>query len=111
MIPVYCGFRNCQNVDLGGIIHYGIVLLIFILAGQGDAIRRLAAEKSAAFGRAYAFLAAAGEVEQAADSRMDPCIRENSPEALADRILRRFPAPAAEGDGGGANLPLPSVSY
>jgi hypothetical protein len=79
------------------------------LMGQGDAIRRLAAEKSAAFGRAYAFLAAAGEVEQAADSRMDPCIRENSLEALADRILRRFPAPAAEETGGREGQIIPAL--
>lgn len=62
-----------------------------LLAGQSDTIRTLTAGKSAAYGRAYAYLAACGEVDRAVESLMESCICGERLEALADRILRHQP--------------------
>lgn len=62
-----------------------------LLAGQSDTVRRLTAGKSAAYGRAYAYLAACGEVDRAVESLMESCICGDRLEALADRILRHQP--------------------
>ena len=72
------------------------------LAGQSETIRRLAAEKAAAYDRAYAYLAACGAVDRAADSLMEGCIRGERLGALADRILRPLP----RGEGG---TPVPAL--
>ncbi len=61
------------------------------LAGQSDVIRTLGEGKSAAYGRAYAYLAACGEVDRVADSLMAGCLREGKLRALAGRILRDQP--------------------
>ena len=62
-----------------------------LLAGQSDTIRTLTAGKSAAYGRAYAYLAACGEVDRAVESLMEGCVHRDRLEALADRILRHQP--------------------
>ena len=61
------------------------------LVGQGDTVRRLAEGQSAAFGRAYAYLAAVGSVDRAADSLIAGCMLEDRVNALVERILRRLP--------------------
>lgn len=61
------------------------------LAGDGDRIRTLGERKAAAYSRAYAYLAAAGEVDKAADTHMDAWAREDRLAAFARRILRGQP--------------------
>ena len=73
-----------------------------LLAGQSETIHRLTAGKSAAYDRAYAYLAACGEVDIAAESLMDGCVRKDRMEALADRILRHQPT-------GETFAPLPAL--
>ena len=62
-----------------------------ILVGQRGEIRSLGEGKSSAYGRAYAYLAAGGAVDQAADSLLAGCVREDKIRALAERILRDQP--------------------
>ncbi len=62
-----------------------------LLAGQSDTIRALTAGKSSAYGRAYAYLAACGEVDRAVESLMENCAHGDRLNALADRILRHQP--------------------
>ena len=62
-----------------------------LLAGQSDTVRALTAGKSSAYGRAYAYLAACGEVDRAVESLMDGCACGDRLSALADRILRHQP--------------------
>jgi hypothetical protein len=57
----------------------------------GARIRALAVGKSEAYNRAYAYLAACGGVEQAADSLMAGCVRPEKLGSLASRILRGIP--------------------
>lgn len=61
------------------------------LTGQSGTIRALGAGKSSAYDRAYAYLAAAGEVDRAVESRMDRCICQERLTALASRFLRHQP--------------------
>ena len=61
------------------------------LAKQCDTIRSLSAGKTAAYARAYAYLAACGEVDRVADSLMAGCVREGKLCALAGRMLRDQP--------------------
>ncbi|MBQ3508301.1 MAG: hypothetical protein IJA91_07110 [Clostridia bacterium] len=70
------------------IIHLGAFWDGKRLSGQSDTIRSLSEKKSAAYGRAYAYLAACGEVDRVADSLMMGCVREDKLCALAGRILR-----------------------
>ncbi|MBQ9150865.1 MAG: hypothetical protein IJX72_01340, partial [Clostridia bacterium] len=58
------------------------------LAGQSGIIRTLGAGKSAAYDRTYAYLAACGELDRVAESRMEGCVRQDRLTALANRILR-----------------------
>jgi hypothetical protein len=62
-----------------------------MLTEKEDVIRSLSRGKSTAYDRAYAYLAACGEVDRAADSRMDGCVHEARLRALAGRILRHQP--------------------
>ena len=62
------------------------------LEADGDRIRALAEGKSAAYGRAYAYLAACGAVDRAAESRMADCVRRERIHALANRLLREIPS-------------------
>ena len=61
------------------------------LAGQEERIRALGEEKGAAYRRAYAYLAAAGEVDRVGDTHMAAWAREDRLAALARRILREQP--------------------
>lgn len=61
------------------------------LVGQRNEIRSLGEGKSAAYGRAYAYLAAGGAVDQVADSLLEGCVREGKLRLLAERILRDQP--------------------
>lgn len=61
------------------------------LSGQRAVIRSLGEGKAAAYGRAYAYLAACGEVDRAADSLLAGCVREDKIRALAGRLLRDQP--------------------
>lgn len=61
------------------------------LTGQSHTIRLLGAEKSAAYDRAYAYLAGAGEVDRVADSLLVKCAQNHRLAALAARILRHEP--------------------
>ncbi len=77
------------------IINLGAFWKADCLATAGDTVARLSAEKSAAYARAYACLAAAGEVDDVADSLITPAIREDRLAALAARLLRDAPADKA----------------
>jgi len=55
------------------------------------AIRRLCQEKSAAYARAYRYLAACGEMQAVADERMSVCVMQDKIGALAERLLRDQP--------------------
>lgn len=54
-------------------------------------IRRFVQEKSAAYTRAYRYLAACGEMQAVADERMDVCVMQDKIEALGERLLRDQP--------------------
>ena len=73
------------------IINLGVFWNNRLLAGQSETVRTLAAGKSAAYDRAYAYLSACGGVDRAADSLMAGCIKQDRLDALADRILRHQP--------------------
>lgn len=61
------------------------------LGGQEERIRTLGEEKAAAYRRAYAYLAAAGEVDNGMESRIRTCVRMDRLKGLARRILRDQP--------------------
>ncbi len=61
------------------------------LAAAGEDIRRLGAAKSAAYTRAYAYLAAAGRLDAVADALVAPAVRDDRLRALATRLLRGEP--------------------
>jgi hypothetical protein len=61
------------------------------LAGQRAVIRSLGEAKAAAYGRAYAYLAACGEADRVADSFLAGGVREDKIRALAGRVLRDQP--------------------
>ena len=82
--PVLPGVKE-EMVNLGAFWNHRM------LAEKEDSIRRLACGKSAAYDRAYAYLAACGEVDRAVESRMDGCVYEARLRALAERILRHQP--------------------
>ncbi len=73
------------------IINLGVFWNAGHLAGQSGTIRSLGLEKSASYSRAYAYLAACGEVDRVAESRMAGCVRDEKLNALAKRILRHEP--------------------
>ena len=62
------------------------------LAGQKKIIQHLGDGKTAAYGRAYAYLAACGEVDRVADSLTGRCVPEGKIHALAKRLLRDQPS-------------------
>ena len=59
------------------------------LTGQSGSIRHLSRGKAAAYERAYAYLAAAGETDRVADALLSDCIRKEKLGQLAARLLRR----------------------
>ncbi len=73
------------------IVNLGVFWNNRLLMERGDAIHALTAQKSAAYDRVYAYLAACGNVDLVAESRMDGCVLEARLQALADRILRHQP--------------------
>ena len=79
------------------LIHLGAFWNSRMLAGRGDTVRRLTDEKSAAYRRAYAYLAACGAVDEVAELRMAECVRRDRIQSLAERLLRG--QPRAKGNG------------
>ena len=61
------------------------------LTKKRERIHQLADGKSAAYQNAYAYLRAAGEVEQVGASLMDACIQKEHLASLARRLLRNQP--------------------
>ena len=82
--PVLPGVRE-EMVNLGAFWNSRL------LAGQSETVRTLTTAKATAYDRAYAYLAACGQVDRAAESMMAGCVRQDRLHSLADRILRHLP--------------------
>lgn len=62
-----------------------------VLRKRGEEIKKLASGKSAAYARAYDYLAAAGKMNSVIDSLMTPCILEDKITSFAKRLVRDIP--------------------
>ncbi len=88
----------CEPVTPGvreEIINLGAFWDASRLHGASDIVRRLGAQKSAAYERAYAYLRAAGELDAVADTCLSSSVRDDRLSAMACRLIRRVP----DGDG------------
>ncbi len=84
----------CEPVTPGvreEIINLGALWDAKRLVGEGDTVRHLAARKSAAYDRAYAYLRAAGELNAVVNTLVEPAVCDDKLAAMARRILRRQP--------------------
>jgi hypothetical protein len=65
------------------------------LTGQRESIRRLKEAKTAAYGRAYAYLQGVGALAETAEGLLNPCVLEERLEGVAARLLRGIPSSEA----------------
>lgn len=84
------------------LIHLGVFWNGGMLTQRGEEIRRLSDFKSAAYRRAYAYLAACGGVDEVAEEYLSRCVRKDRIRALAERLLRGQPK-------GNGTPPIPAL--
>ena len=82
--PVIPGVRE-ELINLGSFWNTAL------LDQHASEICRLSHKKSAAYTRAYRYLAACGEMRAVADGRMAECVKRDKLDALAERLLRDQP--------------------